>query len=248
MYKIQRLGERGIVVTFDELVATDYQTDTNIYLIDTEQTLFVCDTYLGPEAMEPLIREFNPTGEKRVVVINSHYHWDHIWGNCFFRDEWIIAHPLCRERIQQGGELDLERLAGYQMGQVELCLPNLTVAEELVFVEEGVVIFYSPGHSEDSISVYDQVDQILFAGDNVERPLPSYMEWKNLTAYQETLRRYLELDLQWIVPGHRQVLKPEEIEKNLVYLQDILDGNLERYESGEYALNHRSNREVYAGE
>ena len=30
-------------------------------------------------------------------VINTHYHADHAWGNCFFPGATVIAHERCRE-------------------------------------------------------------------------------------------------------------------------------------------------------
>jgi glyoxylase-like metal-dependent hydrolase (beta-lactamase superfamily II) len=32
-------------------------------------------------------------------VIDTHYHADHAWGNCFFPGATIIAHALCRKQL-----------------------------------------------------------------------------------------------------------------------------------------------------
>src|SRR4030065_2756008 len=36
-------------------------------------------------------------------VINTHYHADHTWGNCFFPGATIIAHALCRDLLEERG-------------------------------------------------------------------------------------------------------------------------------------------------
>ena len=39
-------------------------------------------------------------------VINTHYHADHTWGNCFFPGATVVSHSRCRELlIERGAEL-----------------------------------------------------------------------------------------------------------------------------------------------
>src|SRR6266498_668835 len=36
-------------------------------------------------------------------VINTHYHADHAWGNCFFPGATVIAHARCRALLEERG-------------------------------------------------------------------------------------------------------------------------------------------------
>ena len=41
-------------------------------------------------------------------VINTHYHADHAWGNCFFPGATVISHSLARQLMLEKGEPSLE--------------------------------------------------------------------------------------------------------------------------------------------
>jgi len=65
----------------------------------------VIDTLALPE--ETLqIRDFIEQELKLPVryVINTHYHADHSWGNCFFPGAMVIAHTLCRQQLVTVGQ------------------------------------------------------------------------------------------------------------------------------------------------
>ena len=38
-------------------------------------------------------------GDRRVVVVNTHHHWDHVYGNAAFRDVDIVAQRGCPRLI-----------------------------------------------------------------------------------------------------------------------------------------------------
>ena len=61
-------------------------------------TLALPDETLG-------MREFieHELGVPVRYVINTHYHADHSWGNCFFPGATIIAHDRCRELLIEHG-------------------------------------------------------------------------------------------------------------------------------------------------
>jgi len=62
------------------------------------------DTLALPEEANE-IRDFveHNLQSKIRYVINTHYHADHSWGNCFFPDATIIAHTRCRELLAEQG-------------------------------------------------------------------------------------------------------------------------------------------------
>ena len=61
-------------------------------------------------------------------VVNTHYHADHTWGNCFFPGATIVSHATCRELMEVRGPTSLEaaRRQNSSFRQVKLVYPHLT--------------------------------------------------------------------------------------------------------------------------
>lgn len=221
---IKRVGERGILFTFYELKTKDYDCITNIYAINATNTFFICDTYLGGFYIKQ-IKEYleNNFGRKKYVVFNSHGHWDHIWGNSEFKEYQIISHELCRKYILENAELDLlNHEKAFAKDKIEICLPNITFTDKIVFEDEGIEFFYSPGHTEDSASCYDINDSTLFVGDNIDEPIPYFMCWNELEAYKFTLESYLSKKANFVVQSHGDVTDNNLIQKNIEYIDKLI--------------------------
>jgi cyclase len=77
----------------------------NSGLIDLGERILVFDTFLTPQAAMDLRRfAAEPFGRTPQIVINSHYHNDHIWGNQVFAAEaQIISSTRTRELITTAG-------------------------------------------------------------------------------------------------------------------------------------------------
>lgn len=219
--KVTKVGSRGYILTFDALLNTEFNCTTNVYLIDGEKSIFLCDTFLGPESMM-LVKKFMDKYliSKPIIVFNSHSDWDHIWGNNFFKECPIIAHEKCRDNMLKVASYELEKYKNYAEGKVEIWLPNITFSDKMIFNDEGVIFMYSPGHTRDSASCIDIRDNILFAGDNVESPNP-YLNDTNFEEYESTLNKYLNLGVKHIVPGHGEIADYDLVKRNLEYIKLI---------------------------
>lgn len=181
-------------------------------------------------------------GLKTYIVFNSHSHWDHIWGNCEFEDSTIISHEKCKKLIQEEGHEDLERYkATFAKEKIVLVEPNKTFVDRLVFEEDEVEFFYSPGHSEDASSCYDHKDKTLFVGDNMDEPIPSFFSWFDLKTYKSTLEDYLTFKAVRLVQSHGDVMKPEVIEDNINYLSDLLEDRPLSFKDDEVNEKHQGN-------
>ncbi len=212
--KVKKIGQRGYLFTFDELL--EMGCTTNVYAIIGASYVFICDTYLGPDYMNE-IKEYLST--KQVIIFNSHSDWDHIWGNSAFNSP-IIAHQKCLENIDQRWEEGYQKYNKFAKGEVQKVLPTITFTEELSFPEEGIKFFYTPGHTRGSASCLDLQEKILFAGDNVEAPHP-YFQTSDRERYLSTMRSYLELELDLIIPGHGEPCGKELIRENIKYIKSV---------------------------
>lgn len=234
---IEKVGARGTLFVFDDLDGLP----TAVYLIDGPKHWFVIDTFLGPDSMAPVRKVVDRRRpSKPVVVLNTHHHWDHVWGNCAFLNSTIASHRLTKERMVEHGHEELVSYGKYQRGEVSVILPQMLFDDRLAFEENGVEFFHSPGHTEDSSSCYDRADKVLLVGDNVELPLP-YLNWGGLDMYLKTLEGYERMGAARVIAGHCPRVTAEVIDVNKEYLREFMSGNTKWYETGEGKATHAQN-------
>ena len=224
---------------------SDVYAQVNAGAVIGQEWAVVIDTLAFPD--ETLaIREFIEEELKRNVryVINTHYHADHSWGNCFFPGAYVLSHALCRKNLEKFGERSLtgalETDKVFQKTQI--ILPHLTIDSgflELIVGDKTLRFIELPGHSDDGIGVYIVEDEVLFAGD-VWMPIPHIVDGDPDTM-RESLRKIESLTIENVVQGHGEVILRGEvytsIEDRITYLdtiQKIADEASEDDFPGEY--------------
>lgn len=220
--KIKKVGKRGTLFTFEEGDSL-MEGETSIYLIRGKNRVYLCDTHLGPKSMEYVKRELGKElNEKELIIFNSHSDFDHVWGNCAFEGATIIAHELCKERVEGKGNYDLERLKKYHNGEVKLILPNKTFNDKLSFEDDNIEFIYTPGHTICSAICYDKKDDVVFLGDLVEEPIPmlNHHNWKG---YLKTLEYIKDLSEKTLISAHSGIISRELIDENIEYIKKLLD-------------------------
>jgi len=219
--KTTTVGKRGVVFSFDDFSTDTYFCPTNVYVINGNKHIFICDTFLGPESMSGVKKYIQQNfGDKPIIIFNSHYDYDHHWGNCAFESEMILSHKLCKETIAKQGESDLEKFKKWLRGEVKIVLPTVVFDQDYNFQDEGVLFFHSPGHTVDSSSCYDGWDKILFVGDNIEEPIPYIRSnMVGVHKYITSLENYLKFDFDTLIVGHGSIASKELLQQNLDYLK-----------------------------
>jgi len=206
---IKNIKNRSIIFTHENLP----EWDLHLHLILGNKHNFLIDTGLGSLSVEP-VKEVLKNSPKPLIVINSHYHWDHVWGNDVFKGSTIISHSLCREILEQRWEQMLEENGRYTFGTIEKELPNLTFNKELYFPEDKIRIFYTPGHTSDSISVLDEEEKILNVADNIgdnnDEIVPGLECGKDV--YMDTLKIYKNIDFDTCISSHNKLLGKDVID------------------------------------
>lgn len=161
-------------------------------------------------------------------VINTHYHADHSWGNCFFPGATIIAHTRCRELLIERGIPSLESASKQNptLRKVKIVLPHMTFSQGEITLRVGkknLTIMPALGHSNDGISILVEEDRILFAGDAF-MPVP-YIVDGNADDIVASTKRIGRMGLENIVQGHGDIILRGEIEaaikENLNYISAI---------------------------
>jgi hydroxyacylglutathione hydrolase len=191
--KIARLGEyaealRGVALIVGEGLCS------NIFVVGRERATVV-DTGVG-NAMNPVWPQLSelgigPPGVDKVVI--THAHHDHAMGVFLILDR---ADPKVYVH-EEDARYIASRLGG-----------------NLVRVREGDVIetelwplsvYWTPGHTSGSMSLYNPEHRILFSGDTVF-PDGYYGRYDgesgSYEAMVESLRKLDELDVEYLLPGH----------------------------------------------
>ncbi|MBU1106833.1 MAG: MBL fold metallo-hydrolase [Candidatus Riflebacteria bacterium] len=197
---------------------------TCVFLIEKKTRIFVIDTFCGSVSMEPVLKHIAKVcPEKEVIVVNSHFHWDHVWGNVAFKDKTIIGHRFCHEDLLSNWEHQINNHGQYISGEVDIVLPSLTFDKSIFFPDDQIEIFHSPGHTRDCISVFDHDEGSLYVGDNVEEPI-IYVGDPDIETYVATLNHYLSLSTRKIFSSHTLEITDKEIQRTIDYLIKIKSG------------------------
>jgi glyoxylase-like metal-dependent hydrolase (beta-lactamase superfamily II) len=242
---VTRANDRCLIFSFDDI---EHSSPTNVVAIDGREHVVICDTYLGPDCMAEVMREtWAAFEQKPVIVFNSHGDWDHHWGNCYFENLPIIAHEQTARYIEDRGAAELEENAQYQRGEITITLPTVTFEDEYRVPGEDILFFHSPGHTADSSSCLAREARVLYAGDNVEVPIP-YLNSPDVDRYIRTLQHYLELELDVVVPGHGTIVASKNlVRENIDYLERLRDRRAQQFERGPAKNVHLHNLGVICG-
>jgi glyoxylase-like metal-dependent hydrolase (beta-lactamase superfamily II) len=147
------------------------------FLILGEEQALLLDTGMGIGNMRRVVEELT---DLPVTVVNSHCHFDHIGCNRQFPAISVFNHPGAIQRLQSGMQTAevVHHLAGdstwvpYPSGfdpETYAILPSVPEP-----IEDGHVfdlgnrtlqVIHTPGHSPDSIMLYEPDARILFTGD-----------------------------------------------------------------------------------
>jgi glyoxylase-like metal-dependent hydrolase (beta-lactamase superfamily II) len=193
------------------------------------QWAVVIDTLALPDETLSM-REFieHDIGVPVRYIINTHYHADHAWGNCFFPGTTVIGHANCRELLINKGipSLNEARKQNPSLKQVKIIPPHITFDQGEMTVRVGkknLNLIPALGHSNDGISVLVEEDRVLFAGDAF-MPLP-YIVDGNVDEIAASIKKIGRMGLENIVQGHGDIILRGEIEaavkENLQYISAI---------------------------
>lgn len=187
----------------------------NAGFVVTERGVIVIDTLNTPARGRELAAAIRDrTGKPILFVINTHYHYDHVFGNQAFEAP-IVAHCALSEQLSQAAARDLmpiaiaARLSEYPedrwlVDELELVYPNIIFQHRLLFdlPPMRMLLEHVGGHTPDS-SIVDLPDAgILFAGDSVFEGRVPFLRQAHIKDTLAALRRLERLGARTVVPGH----------------------------------------------
>jgi len=134
------------------------------YIISENGKAIIIDPGADGEKLYNYLQENNLTLKN---IINTHGHFDHMAANEFLKDKTgaeILAHSKADLKFEDP-ELNLSQ----RLRRKKISSPSLDRAlkegEIINFENLKLRIIYTPGHSEDGISIYLEEEKALFSGD-----------------------------------------------------------------------------------
>lgn len=118
------------------------------------------------EERDRLKTDIEKTELKPVLLLNTHCHLDHIFGNKFVHEAWgLDLHIHEKEKIV---------LANGPASGLRFQLPFENYEGPLIYIKEGeniklgddeLEVFFTPGHSPGSVSFYHEAGGFVIGGD-----------------------------------------------------------------------------------
>lgn len=218
--------------------------------IGPEKCLLV-DTAFGVGDTRALVKEL--AGDKEIIVVNTHDHFDHAFGNCRF--DRVYCHEALVPLLQAQHEHMWDYLWDKETGEtIWLDFDRKDLPEfkpyEIIGVPDGytwdlgggyeIELINSHGHGGPGAAMYlDKHNKILFAGDNICSDVSgcgsvSYpIEECPLYQFRECVKKLVARidEIDWLFPEHFMC----DLENRLLYdfleaLDSILENPAENYD------------------
>ena len=198
----REVGDRVWVRRYESL-------DQTIGVVGGRAGLVVIDTRASHRLADELRAELKHLPGSVAAVVNTHGHWDHVFGNARFLPASIWGHVRCASMIIERGEEMRTRIQrdypSERFGEVELTPPT-DLFEESATLDLGDrqvdLRYLGRGHTDNDIVVVVPDASVLFAGDLLENaPAPGFGDSYPI-AWVGTGHALLRLVEGVVVPGH----------------------------------------------
>lgn len=140
----------------------------NTYLIyNDEKECIIIDPGCYSENEQDIITGFiQQNGLKPVLLLNTHCHLDHVFGNKFIAEKFGLVlhiHPLEKKMLELAPASGLMWNLPFDnyMGNLEFLVPG----RSLKLGKEDIQVLFTPGHSPGSVSLYSPGNGFVISGD-----------------------------------------------------------------------------------
>ncbi len=213
---------------WDERVRVFRSDDLDTFAVVTERFVVLVDTQMTPQNCRTILEILRPELATRgLLVVNSHQHDDHVWGNAaLLSGTPIIALEASLDvandpKFQQS--LEHKQLEDSRFADVRIVAPNLTFTERFVIHGRDLTLelLPAPGHCADQVVVWIPEIRTLLATDAAEHPLPYAGEARDLETLRGTLRNLQALEPDVVLPCHGMTTDAGLLTRNLAYFDEL---------------------------
>lgn len=212
--------------------------DLNVGLVVGDGACLVVDTRASHAEAADLVTAIRRVTPHPWLVVNTHAHFDHYFGNAVLRPAPIWAHRRCATVIAESGEAH-RRAAIAEYGRaVELSEVIVTPPDHLVDQSTTLdlggravtLAHLGRGHTDNDLVV--SVADAVFAGDLVEQGAPPAFEDAYPLDWPVTVGGLLGLVTGPVVPGHGDVVDLEFVAGQAAALTTIAELATAAYRAG----------------
>lgn len=187
--------------------------DVNVTLVVGAERALLVDTLATTAQARELAASVAAVTDRPLVVLNTHHHFDHCFGNSVFADAPVWAHP---EAVALMAEADPAALAtewgldGLDTTSVRLPDRHVVSSETIDLGGRAVVLRHpGRGHTAGDVVAFVPDAGVLVAGDLVEESGPPQFEDSFPLEWPEAVAALLTLSPKTVVPGHGAVCDAE---------------------------------------
>jgi glyoxylase-like metal-dependent hydrolase (beta-lactamase superfamily II) len=188
--------------------------DQDITAVLGGQAALVVDTRSTLAQGREILDDLRELGSPRVgIVVNTHGHSDHCFGNSVFRPATIWGHERCVTMIRTTGEAqrasaaqEIPDIAG-DLAEVVLDPPDRTFTDRATLDLDGRIVelaYLGRGHTDNDIVITIPDADVLCVGDLLENDAPPWYGDGYPMDWPATARAILDLtgERTVVVPGH----------------------------------------------
>ncbi len=197
MNEFPRVGDTGI---FKDLIFIEgYENSSNVYILEGKDGISLIDTGNDYTLFFEIDEIYGIDNISSIFLTHSHN--DHSLGLLEllrsyknFDDVRIFTHYTTKSGLEA-------RVSVFEKQNIRVI--GLTGNEEIKLGNYKFKVLYAPGHTMDSLSLYNSEFKVLFSGDTIaSNPIFDSKLGGSLRSYIITLRNYRGLTLNAIFPGH----------------------------------------------
>jgi glyoxylase-like metal-dependent hydrolase (beta-lactamase superfamily II) len=151
-----------------KLIFNPLQENTYLICDGTNECVIIDPGCQQKKEKEALTRFISEAGLTPKAILNTHCHFDHIFGNNFLRDEYHV------ELWAHGDEAaNIRRFAAsaslFGIMEEPVRPPERFLADRMIFSfgNSSLEVIHTPGHSPGSVCFHSASDGFLIAGDTL---------------------------------------------------------------------------------
>ncbi|HYK94822.1 MAG TPA: MBL fold metallo-hydrolase [Candidatus Dormibacteraeota bacterium] len=222
----QEVGDRVFTRHFDFL-------DQQIGVVLGGDEVLVVDTRATPAHAREIANDLLELTRNPIsIVVDTHWHWDHAFGNNAFRPAPIWGHVRTAERLRSEGDARRMELIQYlpdltdDLRALVIDPPDHTFTDRATIEVGGRTVelaFHGRAHTDADISVSVPDAAVLFAGDLIENGAPPSFGDGYPMSWPAAVEQLLPLATGAVIPGHGAVGDRAFVESQLAAFRGLAD-------------------------
>ena len=151
---------------FIKLTFNPFQENTYIIYDHTGECVIVDPGCFNEEEKIYLKQTIDSNDLKPVLLLNTHCHIDHVFGNGYVQKEWEIPLLIHNKEVPILESAPMSAMMfGVPFNETVKQDGYMEEGEQIVFGNTKLDILYTPGHSPGHVSFYSQPNETIFCGD-----------------------------------------------------------------------------------